>query len=424
MSLPSQGGIGFGGATRGRRRRGGRGPRKLVVGVVVIAVVGGVAWAFTRGGDEADPQGNTPATPTVAQSTSPGQHQPQARDPLQGAESGSPTRTPQEAGASSRLVSAPAGTEPQQRERRDERAASGPDRQSRTVTTGQGEQQSTTPPAVLATPAQEEEPLTVIRPSAAVATLMRQAEEAIKANDPVRARELYNAALLSDRATAGDRAQIRQQMAALNQDLMFSPRVYPNDPFATTYEVQRGDSLSRIAQNEGVATEWRLIQRVNRLSNPGGIYAGQKLKLVRGPFNAVVSKSAFRMDVYVGPPEDIDQWVYVRSFDVGLGEHDGTPLGVFTVRRHSKLINPFWRNPRTGEEFAADDPDNPIGERWVGLRGLGQAETFSGYGIHGTIEPDSIGREMSMGCVRMRPDDVALVYELLTEEISRVHIVE
>ncbi|MFI4882486.1 MAG: L,D-transpeptidase family protein, partial [Phycisphaerales bacterium JB064] len=255
-------------------------------------------------------------------------------------------------------------------------------------------------------------------------TLIQQAEAAIKANDPITARERYNQALLSDRATAADRAHIREQMANLNQDLIFSPRVYPDDPFATVYEVQGGDSLAKIAQSEGVATEWLLIQRVNRLSNPNNIYKGQKLKLVRGPFHAVVSKSAFRMDVYVGPPEEIDQWVYVRSFRVGLGEQDGTPLGAFKVRRHSKLINPFWRNPRTGEEFAADDPANPIGEHWVGLRGLGQAETFSGYGIHGTVEPESIGRSMSMGCVRMLPEDVALVYELLTEDISEVHIVE
>jgi len=282
---------------------------------------------------------------------------------------------------------------------------------------------STTPPAVLATPAPRE-PLTVLRPSAAVATLIQRAEAAIQSNDPVAAREHYNHALLSEQATERDRAHIRAQMTALNEDLMFSPRVYPNDPFATVYEVKPGDSLSRIVQNEGVATEWLLIQRVNRLSNPSGIYVGQKLKLLRGPFHAVVSKSAFRMDLYVGPPEEVDQWVYVRSLNVGLGEEDGTPVGAFKVRRHSKLINPFWRNPRTGEEFAADDPDNPIGEHWIGLQGIGQAETFSGYGIHGTIDPESIGQERSMGCVRMLPDDVALVYELLSEQLSEVHIVE
>ena len=51
------------------------------------------------------------------------------------------------------------------------------------------------------------------------------------------------------------------------------------------------------------------------------------------------------------------------------------------------------------------------------IRGL------EGYGIHGTIDPDSIGQMKSMGCVRLRHDDVALVYELLTDQASRVTIV-
>ena len=47
---------------------------------------------------------------------------------------------------------------------------------------------------------------------------------------------------------------------------------------------------------------------------------------------------------------------------------------------------------------------------------------LAGYGIHGTIEPDSIGRSESMGGIRMRPDDVALLYEVLTEGTSTVTI--
>lgn len=408
MSLPSQGGIGFGGATRGRSRRGrGGGGRKLIAAIVVVALGGGLVWAFTSGPSEGE--AGDPDTTEVARETStPASGNPavQRRQP------------------DTRLVSAPSQAEDQ---------STKPEPRGRSVQTPAPDttlaQRSTPEPTgVLATPGQEQPvavgPATVANPSAAVSTLIQRAEQALKSNDPISAREHYNAALMHDRASANDRAMVREQLQALNEDLIFSPRVYPGDPFSTTYEVKSGDVLSRIAQDQGVATEWLLIQRVNRLSRAGSIYEGQKLKLVRGPFHAVVSKTAFRMDVYIGPPDETDQWVYVRSFQVGLGEFDGTPVGAFTVRRHSKLIDPFWRNPRTGEEFAASNPENPIGEHWIGLKGLGQAETYSGYGIHGTIEPDSIGKEMSMGCVRMLPDDVELVYMLLTEEISQVHIVE
>lgn len=410
MSLPSQGGIGFGGATRGRSRRGrGGNGKKAVLAVVVLLVGGGLVWAFRSGDKPA--QDETIATVELAQSET------RARAASERREMDQPD---------SRLVSVP---QTKSEAKPEAKPATRP--QDRPTL---GQQQASERPVdqpasvVLATPAQTE-PVTIApeasgRPSAAVATLLGRAEDAIKSNKPVAAREYYNQALMHERATASDRASIRQQMQDLNQDLIFSPRVYPADPFSTVYTVQRGDSLARIAQREGVATEYLLIQRVNRMSNPNSIYEGQKLKLVRGPFHAVVSKTAFRMDVYVGPPDETDEWIYVRSFPVGLGEYDGTPVGAFTVRRHSKLIDPFWRNPRTGEEFAADDPNNPIGDHWIGLRGLGQAETYSGYGIHGTIDPGSIGKEMSMGCVRMLPEDVALVYELLTENISQVHIVE
>lgn len=252
--------------------------------------------------------------------------------------------------------------------------------------------------------------------------LVRQAEAAQLANRPLEARELLNEALLDSDVGEREKATIRRTLASVNEDLVFGPKVLDDDPFARTYEVQPGDSLSRIASREGVATDWRFIQRVNRISDPRRVRVGQKLKLVQGPFHAVVHKNDFRLDLFMGPPEYPDEWVFVRSFTVGLGEDDSTPLGEFVVRNDSKLVNPYWINPRTGEHFGADDPDNPIGERWIGLRGIGDYEVITGYGLHGTIEPDSIGEERSMGCVRMAPDDIALVYEVLVEEISRVEI--
>ena len=88
-----------------------------------------------------------------------------------------------------------------------------------------------------------------------------------------------------------------------------------------------------------------------------------------------------------------------------------------------KLANPAWCNPVTHQRYAADDPANPIGEYWLGLEGLtGEAVGKMGFGIHGTIEPDSIGRNASLGCVRLRPADIAALYTLLVEGGSMVEI--
>jgi LysM repeat protein len=266
----------------------------------------------------------------------------------------------------------------------------------------------------------------VLPPTASISeirALIDEGDRAMARNEPVRARELYSRALLDPRAARSDQEVLRTKLTALGRQLVFSPDVTPGDPYAELYVVQPGDSLVRIARRRELTVDWRFIQRINGIGDPNTIRAGQKLKLVRGPFNAVVHKSDYRLDLFLGPPDLPDQWLFVRSFRVGLGADDATPTGTFVVKKNSKLINPAWTNPLTGERFAADDPKNPVGEHWIGWQGLGDSAIHTGFGIHGTIEPDSIGQSRSMGCVRMLADDVALVYELLAEEISVIRVV-
>ena len=252
--------------------------------------------------------------------------------------------------------------------------------------------------------------------------------EAIEQNRLVDARRLLSEALLDDRCAPADKPALRESLAAVNETLVFSPTIASDDPLSERYIVQPGDALSRIARKTGADIDWRFIQRINRISDPRRIRVGQTLKIVKGPFHAIVDKSDYRMDLFAevpGASSGEPGVVYIRSFPVGLGELDSTPEGEWIVRNNSKLVNPDWTNPRTGERFDKNDPMNPIGERWIGLRGTDpQTEALSGYGIHGTIEPSSIGQQESMGCVRLLDDDVELVYELLEEGKSRVAIVD
>lgn len=278
--------------------------------------------------------------------------------------------------------------------------------------------------AVLATNNGEAERPVLTGSAGAVAGKLAEADRLLKKNQPLEAREVLNAALHSQRLREEDATTLRTKLGQLNADLVFSPRVVEGDPLCEVYEVQPGDRLSKIASKRELAVHWKLIQRVNGLSNPNRIRVGQKLKLVRGPFHAVVDKSDFRLDIYHGAPNDPDSWLYIRSFDVGLGKDDGTPIGTFVVGRDAKVSNPAWVNPHDpSEKYGRDDPRNPIGEYWIGLEGLGDAAAFVGYGLHGTIEPQSVGTEASLGCVRLRSDDIEQVYELLVEGISVVKIV-
>jgi LysM repeat protein len=264
------------------------------------------------------------------------------------------------------------------------------------------------------------EPIPATGSTSEVMNWMAEGDRKHRSGDLVGARALLSKALLSPKASKGDQETLRSKLSTISQDLMFSARVVPGDPMAEEYVVESGDGLQRIARKRGLVTDWRLIERINKVDSTK-LKVGQKLKLVRGPFHAVVSRSDYRLDLYWGVPSDPENWVFVKSFKVGLGQN--TPTGEFTVRTSSKQINPPWTNPQTGEKFAADDPKNPIGEYWVGIEGKGEAAKFKGFGIHGTIEPESIGQSKSMGCVRMLKDDVALVYELLMDPVSVVRIV-
>lgn len=256
-----------------------------------------------------------------------------------------------------------------------------------------------------------------------VAFLVSQGDALVAQGKPVEARDAYNRALFDARASDSDRSVLREKLAALAEAITFSPRVEPGDAMSETYAFQSGDRLVRLPYTKNLSVDWRLIARVNRIADPGRIGLNQRMKLIKGPFHAVVHKNSFRMDVFSNATDSAGNRIFVRSFAVGLGEHGSTPTGSFIVKPKSKLVNPKWVNPRTGEKFGADDPKNPIGERWIGLDGTdASTKLLSGYGIHGTIEPESIGQEKSMGCVRLVDRDVEFIYELLFEGASTVEI--
>ena len=259
--------------------------------------------------------------------------------------------------------------------------------------------------------------------SSGIRLQLDSARRLVAENNRVGARKLLSQALTGADITHSQAQVLRDELTAINEVLLFSPVVDPDDPMSESYKVQSGDSLSRIAGRRELATHWKLISRVNQIADPSKIRLGQTLKLVRGPFHAIVYKSAHRIDIYHGSPADPKSWLYIKSFDVGLGSNDGTPVGEFVVSAN-KLENPGWVNPRDArDQYLPDDPANPIGEYWIGLTGVGKYSTLTSLGIHGTIDQDSIGGDESMGCVRLAEGDIDTVYELLSEHISRVLIV-
>ena len=233
------------------------------------------------------------------------------------------------------------------------------------------------------------------------------------ATDPIKARRLLSQALLSDALSEGDARQASNALSRFSAQLFLTPVYNVNDSSCFQYTILPNDSLEKIVRKNKIGCDWRLVARMNNIKKPDSIQVGKRIKLPKGPFSAVISKRDYRLDICMGIGSDR---IVVASLPVGLGEAGGTPLGRFRVRAGSKLLNPEWTHPVNGQRFEADDPANPIGEHWLGLEGIEESNSkFAGYGIHGTIDNDSIGHDRSLGCVRLLAADVALVWESLAD---------
>ena len=78
----------------------------------------------------------------------------------------------------------------------------------------------------------------------------------------------------------------------------------PTRSLAREFIIPEGGVLAKIAQNQTNGLHWKFLARINGISSPNRIRSGQRLKLLDGPFHAVVDKSAFRLDLWMGQEDD------------------------------------------------------------------------------------------------------------------------
>jgi lipoprotein-anchoring transpeptidase ErfK/SrfK len=167
----------------------------------------------------------------------------------------------------------------------------------------------------------------------------------------------------------------------------------------TVYVVKSGDLVVHIAKRHKVDSG--VIARINKVQN-GMIRAGQRLKILTAKPSIEVSIKKTWLRLWYNAK------FLARQYPVCTGNLDEspTPIGEFTVS--TKLVNPEWT--RAGQQaVSADDPNNPLGTRWMGFAEPG----YTSYGIHGTRKPETIGQHASNGCVRMRNESVEELFDLI-----------
>ncbi len=250
------------------------------------------------------------------------------------------------------------------------------------------------------------------------ARLLSQAEEADRAGSGSRAQELLGRAAAYRGTWAGGEAARRLAARAGQQtgeqpsgaadergrpavavETALPPEEAPrraDEP----YTVAPGDTFTHIARRMGTTVEQ--IKLANR-KRDDLIRVGDRITVSWRVPSVVIDKAGPRLYlIYRGE--------VLRSYPCGIGKMDrgsglsATPEGVFVIEK--KVENPPWWRP--GERIEYGDPRNILGTRWMGFK---PTETLTGYGIHGTTQPETVPGRHSQGCIRLLNKDVEEVFE-------------
>ncbi len=228
--------------------------------------------------------------------------------------------------------------------------------------------------------------------------LLQQAKEKESRGDLLAARGLYQRLLL-EFASSPEVARWQRKIEELNIQLILSSTLTPK---SIQYEVKAGDSLVKIARIFKTTVE--LIKKSNNLDRDT-IIPGRRLKVWAAPFSIVVDKS--QNILILKSDEEV-----IKTYVVSTGTNNSTPVGTFQIV--NKIAHPTWF--KAGAIVPPTSPENVLGTRWLGFN-------LPGYGIHGTTDPASLGKQVTEGCVRMANPDVEELY-MLVPEGSEVTIVD
>ena len=226
--------------------------------------------------------------------------------------------------------------------------------------------------------------------SVPVNQLLTQAAKYEAEGNKLKAKEAYDQ-IISTYPDYEKIEDVQNKLGELNVALIFSPAEMPQ---TVSYEIVPGDSLGKLAKKYNTTPQ--LIKRANGLKSDV-IRTGEKLRIWTAPFNILVNKSQNVLFLKSGAE-------VLKIYHVSTGRDNITPVGTFKIA--TKIEKPVWfRNG--GAPIPSESPENELGSRWMGF------DTDSHYGIHGTLHPESIGQQVTAGCVRLKNEDVEELFDIV-----------
>ena len=168
-------------------------------------------------------------------------------------------------------------------------------------------------------------------------------------------------------------------------------------PGKVEYVVKGGDRIDKI--RNAYDCPRLLIMRCNGIKDATKIQIGQRLVFPDHPkFQVVVSKSRNTLELRLNGK-------FFKRYVVATGADASTPVGTFEIT--DRVEHPAWKDIPYG------DKRNILGTHWLKLAATGETPRAAGYGLHGTWDDSSLGKQASAGCVRLRNADIEELFVLL-----------
>ena len=195
-------------------------------------------------------------------------------------------------------------------------------------------------------------------------------------------------------------------------DLIGNDKYYKTKQDETLIDIARANNLAFpdiMSANKGLNDPWVVESEINLLLPKRHLLPKAKREGI------IVNKGDLRLYYFAK-----DNTVY--SFPIGIGRGDWeTPTG--KARVTGKKKNPYWTVPKSILEeephwpkVVKPGPENPLGSRAIYL-------SMPGYLLHGTNKPWGVGMKVSHGCIRLYPEDIETLYELVSKG-ERVEIID
>ncbi len=177
-------------------------------------------------------------------------------------------------------------------------------------------------------------------------------------------------------------------------DQLMAPNVEPFD-LASVKEIKPGSDIDSQAAND-IEEQPEAQKNENKEKNKE-----------MGTTEVAAPSVAVKIDTKTNMLEVHQGEKLIAAYPVTIGSaKNASPVGEWKVSRITKMPTFRWdkemlqHGQRSGNfHLLPPGPNNPVGVMWIALN-------KKGIGIHGTNDPDSIGRAASHGCVRLANWDV------------------